>query len=178
MPDIPALAPDAPSFKERLSFDRPWTAASKPPSRSQYQANSSRKMEGRVPPPPLPLKLRPPLRKKKSFSRVSNWLFTGGAHKRDISLDSITNLPRPTTGADGFYTVAQPQASRRSSFDSVSSVSDWSVGGDQTIPTSTSWSPNSNATTKAPVEAPMPLAFGRRVPAAFPPQRRSVGVAF
>lgn len=32
--------------------------------------------------PPLPLILRPPLRKKKSFSRVSNWLFPAGVEQQ------------------------------------------------------------------------------------------------
>ncbi|KAK7750814.1 hypothetical protein SLS62_007213 [Diatrype stigma] len=153
--------------------------------------------QGRVPPPPLPLRLRPPLRKKKSFSRVSRvstWLFPGGGggeHRRDISLDSITNLPRPVTGTDGFYQVAQPplnpqSPSRRSSFDTVSSVSDWSAAAEkeedeeQTIPTS--WSPSShesmrNAFADTP---PINAAFGRRETFARPQHQlgRSVGVAF
>lgn len=187
MPDIPALPPDAPSFSERVSTDRPRTAPSKPPTRIPYQANSSRKVEGRVLPPPLPLRLRPPLRKKKSFSRVSRvstWLFPGGGehHNRDISLDSITNLPKPVTGTEGFYQVAQPtyNSSRRSSFDTVSSVSDWSADEEQqTIPTS--WSPSSHETMKAFAETqtpPISAAFGRRREAFARPPGRSVGVAF
>lgn len=207
MPDVPALPPNAPSFSERLSNDRSPSTPPQPAPRPVYQANSSRKVESRPPPPPLPLRLRPPLRKKKSFSRVSSWLgFQGGEqHNRDISLDSITNIPRPTTGNDGFYEVAQPTAepSRRSSFESVSS-SDWSADEEQTVPTS--WSPDSDTTIKATAEAPtgMGLAFergqqGTRLvrPPAFPraqvpsqvPSRplrsnrverqgRSVGVAF
>ncbi len=174
MPDIPALPPDAPSFSERLSTDRPRTAPPRTPTRVAYQANSSRKVEGRVPPPPLPLRLRPPLRKKKSFSRVSTWLFPGGEHKRDISLDSITNLPKPVTGAEGFYQVAQPSPSRRSSFETVPTVSDWSAE-EQTIPTS--WSPSSNETSKACVRKPISSAFERRDPFVRP-QGRSVGIAF
>lgn len=183
MPDIPALPPDAPSFSERLSTDRPRTAPSRTPTRIPYQANSSRKVEGRIPPPPLPLRLRPPLRKKKSFSRVSRvstWLFPGGEHNRDISLDSITNLPKPVTGTDGFYQVAaQPTfSSRRSSFDTVSSVSDWSgAEEEQTVPTS--WSPSSYETTKAFTETPpIDAAFGRRRETFARAPGRSVGVAF
>lgn len=203
MPDIPALPPNAPSFSERLSTDRPRTAPSRTPTRTPYRANSSRRIEGRVPPPPLPLRLRPPLRKKKSFSRVSrvsSWLFPGGGpeHKRDISLDSITNLPRPVTGTDGFYQVAQPPPSpqspaRKFSFDTVSTVSDWSASAAaekaedgeeeevQTIPTS--WSPSSHETMRKAFAAdtpPIDAAFGRqRETFARPPQvGRSVGVAF
>ena len=72
--------------------------------------------------PPLPLVLRPPLRKKKSFSRVSNWLFPAGSspnlttddpfqRKRDISHDSVTNLPKPVKEGEGFYQcIAPPNA--------------------------------------------------------------------
>ncbi|KAM7203506.1 hypothetical protein V8F33_002126 [Rhypophila sp. PSN 637] len=76
--------------------------------------------------PPLPLVLRPPLRKKKSFSRVSNWLFPAGSspnlttsnsddpfqqRRREISRDSVTNQPRPIKEGDGFYQcIAPPNA--------------------------------------------------------------------
>lgn len=100
--------------------------------------------------PPLPLILRPPLRKKKSFSRVSNWLFPAGGeqqddgedveedyspttssargrtlHRRDVSNDSVTNVPRALTERDGYYQTLPPSAifsGRRSSFDSMSDV--------------------------------------------------------
>ncbi|KAL0472178.1 hypothetical protein QR685DRAFT_228284 [Neurospora intermedia] len=78
--------------------------------------------------PPLPLVLRPPLRKKKSFSRVSNWLFPGGGatgsnysnsnlpdaydsyRKRQdsISKDSITNVPKPIKQNEGYYQCFTP----------------------------------------------------------------------
>lgn len=73
--------------------------------------------------PPLPLVLRPPLRKKKSFSRVSSWLsfhqggdgFLGGnghhssgLHERGMSFDSVTNQPQPVTQRDGFYQCIPP----------------------------------------------------------------------
>ncbi|KAM7191043.1 hypothetical protein V8F20_009475 [Naviculisporaceae sp. PSN 640] len=79
--------------------------------------------------PPLPLVLRPPLRKKKSFSRVSNWLFLPGSspnltttaknnpddpfqeRRLEISRDSVTNQPRPIKESDGFYQcIAPPNA--------------------------------------------------------------------
>ncbi|XXG98529.1 hypothetical protein Hte_004853 [Hypoxylon texense] len=174
MPDIPALPPNAPSFSERLSYDRPQTAPSQITTRTPYKANSSRKVEGRLPPPPLPLRLRPPLRKKKSFSRVSTWLFPGEEHKRDISLDSLTNVPKPVTDADGFYQIAGSETKERSSFDTVSSSSDWTVEEEQTVPTSLS--PSSTATLKARLEPSMPISSGLQQSTVLP-QRRSVGVA-
>ncbi|KAI1377771.1 hypothetical protein F4677DRAFT_459052 [Hypoxylon crocopeplum] len=174
MPDIPALPPNAPSFSERLSYDRPRTAPSQSSVRTSYKANSSRKVEGRVPPPPLPLRLRPPLRKKKSFSRVSTWLFPGGEHKQDINLDSLTNVPKPVTGTDGFYQIADATADRRCSFDTLSTSSDWTVEEEQTVPTSLS--PSSTATPKARAEPSMAIAPGLRRPIVLP-QRQSVGVA-
>ncbi len=41
---------------------------------------------------------------------MSSWLFPGASehHRRDVSVDSVTNLPRPIGAADGFYqTVAR-----------------------------------------------------------------------
>ncbi|KAK0714865.1 hypothetical protein B0H67DRAFT_644682 [Lasiosphaeris hirsuta] len=117
--------------------------------------------------PPLPLVLRPPLRKKKSFSRVSNWLFPngggggGGGDDRQpgrvTSIDSVTNAPKPIKGSEGFYQcVAPPESgsglspdSKRVSGDSLStweteSDGSGSVGEEgegKTVPTSmTSWS--------------------------------------
>ncbi|KAI3336066.1 hypothetical protein F4824DRAFT_489331 [Ustulina deusta] len=175
MPEIPAMPPNAPSFSERLSSDHVQSTSTKPSTRTRYQANSSRKMEGRVPPPPLPLRLRPPLRKKKSFSRVSSWLFPAGAeHKKEISLDSLTNVPRPVGGGGGFYQVARPGPTRRSSFDSASTVSDWTVE-EQTIPTSLS--PSSVTTPRTMAGPSMGSPFGLREPIQFR-QRKSVGVAF
>ncbi|KAI1123755.1 hypothetical protein F5Y10DRAFT_280683 [Nemania abortiva] len=175
MPEIPAMPPNAPSFSERLSSDQIQNTSTQPPTRTRYQANSSRKLEGRVPPPPLPLRLRPPLRKKKSFSRVSSWLFPAGAeHKKEISLDSLTNAPKPVTGSKGFYQVARPEPSRRSSFDSESTVSDWTVE-EQTI--LTSLSPSSPATPRPLVSPPIAPRFGLQEPIQFQHQK-GVGVAF
>ncbi|ROW04432.1 hypothetical protein VMCG_04989 [Cytospora schulzeri] len=96
--------------------------------------------------PPLPLILRPPLRKKKSFSRVSSWLFPAGVEEqqqqqqqqqqqafptlrrqtRDVSLESVvTSAPPPLNDRDVFYQTLPPSAvfsGRRSSFDSVSDI--------------------------------------------------------
>lgn len=79
--------------------------------------------------PPLPLVLRPPLRKKKSFSRVSNWLFPAGSSpnltsnnnnngedpfqqgRQEISRESVTNQPKPIKEGEGFYQcIAPPNA--------------------------------------------------------------------
>ncbi|KAH8653934.1 hypothetical protein BGZ60DRAFT_435784 [Tricladium varicosporioides] len=94
-----------------------------------------------IPPPPLPLVFvpqttRPPLRKKKSFSRVSNWLLRKEdqeTHSRTISLDSVTNTPKPVTSREGFYQCVDVNAAsqnsgwgertRRGSVSTVSTVS-------------------------------------------------------
>lgn len=160
MPSIPALPPSAPSFAERLNeFDRPQTAplktafeisnrsqefgdgktTSSTPTRLQYDQTLL---------PPLPLVLRPPLRKKKSFSRVSSWLFPRSYHERDVSLDSITNLPRPVKGTEGFYQCVAPGDAERRSFDTVGTVETWdSEGEHRTVPTTLS--PGSTPITKA-----------------------------
>lgn len=207
MPSIPALPAAAPSFAERLSTERPHTAPSKPveiprreksfaeasaafnaPPRPLNPSRSTPRINGRpvdIPlAPPLPLVLRPPLRKKKSFSRVSNWLFPGdeGQHQRDISLDSVTNLPKPVTDRQGFYQCVAPAAAegtRRSSVDTVSTVSTWTTEEDRTMPTT--WSPGSSPVVKQDTPTP---TIDRR--AAAPPFGRgnaahrpqSVGVAF
>ncbi|KAH6634525.1 hypothetical protein B0J18DRAFT_406163 [Chaetomium sp. MPI-SDFR-AT-0129] len=97
--------------------------------------------------PPLPLVLRPPLRKKKSFSRVSNWLFTPGEEDSTADNDSasptmifgtstggitsITTSPRPIKASDGFYQcVAPPEGLPRTSMETSSSVYTWETGGD------------------------------------------------
>jgi len=197
MPSIPALPAAAPSFAERLSTERPQTA---PPPRSSSTpvnhvgngymtppkqltpARSAPRINGRpvdLPlAPPLPLVLRPPLRKKKSFSRVSNWLFLGedGQHRRDGSQGSVTNQPRPVTGREGFYQCLAPaEEGRRTSVDSVSTISTWTTEEDRTMPTT--WSPGSSPVTKQDTPTPTGdrrATFGRN--AAARPQ--SVGVAF
>ncbi|KAI1110876.1 hypothetical protein F5Y14DRAFT_443690 [Nemania sp. NC0429] len=180
MPEVPAMPPNAPSFSERLSSDHAQGAATIPPTRTRYEANSSRKIEGRIPPPPLPLRLRPPLRKKKSFSRVSSWLFPAGAEQpKEIGLDALTNAPQPVTNDKGFYQVARPEPARRaSSFDSESTVSDWTVE-EQTI--LTSLSPSSPATPRPvaspPTSPPMGPRFGLQEAIPLRP-RKGVGVAF
>jgi len=156
----------APSFAERISSplgQRPKTAPSKTvhiPSRlvpfteasatftSPSPSSTSSRLERALPPPPLPLVLQSPhhpLRKKKSFSRVSNWLFpASGEHSRNISLDSITNTPKPITSREGFYQCVdlRPAAplARSNTLSTVSTLE--SELDEPTIPTS--WSPNSS----------------------------------
>lgn len=176
MPAIPALPAAAPSFAERLSTEgRPHTAPS--PAAMDNMSSQERTLAlaaaafnshpfraedvprtrqfrddrplDRPLAPPLPLVLRPPLRKKKSFSRVSSWLFPGGAeesHRRGVSTNSVTNAPRPVRENDGFYQCVDPP--RRSSVGSDSSLSTWKTTEDeeeegQTVPTTT-WSPGSS----------------------------------
>ena len=153
MPSIPALPPSAPSFAERLNseIERPQTA----PLNTEFEiSNRSEEFGDGKPttstlrharyddtllPPPLPLVLRPPLRKKKSFSRVSTWLFPSGQHNRDLSLDSITNLPRPIKGTEGFYQCVAPGDDGRRSFGSVGTVTTWDSEEEQrTVPTTLS----------------------------------------
>lgn len=164
MPSIPALPPSAPSFAERLGeFDRPQTAPLKTAfeisNRSQEfgdgktTASTPTRLQHDHPlPPPLPLALRPPLRKKKSFSRVSSWLFPGSQHERDVSLDSITNLPRPVKGTEGFYQCVAPGGAERRSFDTIGTVTTWDSEEEQrTVPTTLSPGSTPIAKTDGPV---------------------------
>ncbi|KAL2135743.1 hypothetical protein VTI74DRAFT_7113 [Chaetomium olivicolor] len=175
MPSIPALPAAAPSFAERLSIEGPRTAPSHATSmtvqektlkltvaaKSQPQApySSGQEQDGMDRPlaPPLPLVLRPPLRKKKSFSRVSNWLFqpdeTLQGDNSTVSSPSayITTSPRPIKESDGFYQcVAPPEGLPRTSMETSSSVYTYNTGedddseedGTKTVPTTTAaWTP-------------------------------------
>ncbi|KAG0649452.1 hypothetical protein D0Z07_4520 [Hyphodiscus hymeniophilus] len=131
----------------RLNSFTEASAAFNTPPRSQAPSPSKPQKERSLPPPPpLPLVLqapRPPLRKKKSFSRVSNWLFP--EHSRNISLDSVTNMPKPVTSREGFYQCVElaHSAPTRTSLDSVSTVSTLESELDEpTAPTT--WTPQSS----------------------------------
>lgn len=152
LPAIPALPPAAPSFAERLNPDlrrSPQTPVHPEPNASfpELVPRPLQVLPFQGPPtpprsrgedpaiqPPLPLVLRPPLRKKKSFSRVSTWLFP--AHQRGVSVDSVTNLPRPVRG-EGFYQCVSPPVTARRSGETVSSVASWGSG-EGTVPTTLS----------------------------------------
>ena len=155
MPSIPALPAAAPSFAERLSVDdRPRTAPSRTMSVQQktlelalaaqsqpqlpYHASRSDvdatlnddEDLSRPLAPPLPLVLRPPLRKKKSFSRVSSWLSTSSPHTPAFTTTvTTTNSPRPVKESDGFYQcLAPPEGLPRTSMETSSSVYTWETG--------------------------------------------------
>ena len=173
LPSIPALPPAAPSFAQRLhsDMDAPSVArleAAFPPSSPAPTGNKSTTSLDKyplppspqgspIPPPPLPLVLRPPLRKKKSFSRVSKWLSDDSrSHSRDISLDSITNLPRPIKDRDGFYQSVTPggsNASIRESQDTTNSAISWDTDGQRTA--LTAWSPDSTPLSKEMTSSPI-----------------------
>lgn len=181
MPSIPALPAAAPSFAERLSVDgRPQTAPSHMSSamlqqktlelaamaaQTPYNTTGPTQLNSptsdskatddldRPLAPPLPLVLRPPLRKKKSFSRVSSWLFhpeaqhqqqqqqysqnkhhwvTSTASTSPTAVTSnITTSPQPIKASDGFYQcVAPPEGLPRTSMETSSSVYTWETRGD------------------------------------------------
>lgn len=157
---IPALPPAAPSFAERLNTEvslpntGPVTASVHISQLEAYEetlhnirqfSESMRKQQSSPPPPPppLPLVLRPPLRKKKSFSRVSTWLFPEPGRDRKQSLDSVTNVPRPIKGSEGFYQpVTPPRRPHRQSTETFDTLSTWSTNDeDRTVPSA--WSPRS-----------------------------------
>ncbi|KAH6607856.1 acid phosphatase [Trichoderma cornu-damae] len=164
VPVIPALPPAAPSFAERLNTEvsmpniGPITASVHISQLEAYEEtlDSIRQLPQPMqeerspppPPPPLPLVLRPPLRKKKSFSRVSTWLFQEPQSTRNQSLDSITNAPRPIKGNEGFYQcMTPPRKPDRQSTETLDTLSTWSTNdGDRTAPTA--WSPRSTPTKK------------------------------
>lgn len=188
MPDIPALPPNAPSFSQRLSSDRPSAAQPNPLAQNPYRlgtqsdeppaAGSDASLpgtgaSGRALPPPLPLKLRPPLRKKKSFSRVSSWLGLPAEQTRRDSLKSlatVTSRPMPTYINDGFYEVANT-ARLGPSHDSDDSASGWSEEDIEVQTLPTSCSPSNSITVKA-IRPPPPVFGGGLYRASI------VGVAF
>jgi len=153
--DQPSRGLAAAAFNSHPPFAR--TRQESSPSPRNYRSDD-RYLE-RPLAPPLPLVLRPPLRKKKSFSRVSNWLFPAGAdgkddfpHRRDMSVNSVTNAPRPIRGNEGFYQSVAPV---RGSIDSdSSSLRTWETTTTeeeeerQTLPTTTMSSPIVQSTPK------------------------------
>lgn len=166
MPSIPALPPAAPSFAQRLNADteRPQTAPIKTPTPTPTPTGGHRKTsedglvapmnrgqavrENQPLPPPLPLVLRPPLRKKKSFSRVSTWLFPGQDEGRNGSFDSVTNKPKPVKSSGGFYQVVSADGTvAQRSCESIDSLSTWETE-DEERTALTTWSPESTPAPK------------------------------
>lgn len=115
--------------------------------------------------PPLPPVLRPPLRKKKSFSgrRVSRWLFPGteGEGQGVVVGGSVTNAPRPVRGGEGFYQSVSSSESSESSEES-------GEGGDKG---ESGWETESGGTTPR-------VGKGEEAGRRGAGQRGSVGVAF
>ncbi|PQE23241.1 acid phosphatase protein [Rutstroemia sp. NJR-2017a BVV2] len=123
---------------------RPSTAPSRPRRHKSTSTTSSTirpppLLKERPLPPPLPLVLQTPslTPRRKSLSRVSSWLFpsTGidTTHARHMSIESVTNTPKPVTSREGFYQCIEVKEleSPQSPVSSVSSA----VSGD-----ATSWS--------------------------------------
>lgn len=148
MPSIPALPPAAPSFAERLNADaeRPQTAPIKtsvnatlshrktaPEDNFRATMKQNQAMcESQILPPPLPLVLRPPLRKKKSFSRVSTWLFPGQDQGKTVGFDAVTNKPGPVKNKGGFYQIVSSKGTvGQRSCESIDSISTWQTGDEQ-----------------------------------------------
>ena len=80
---------------------------------------------------------------------MSTWLFPGAEHNRDMSFDSITNVPRPVKGTEGFYqcVAGENGGTQRRSFDTMDSISTWETDDEErTIPTT--WSPDSTPLAK------------------------------
>lgn len=104
--------------------------------------------------PPLPLVLRPPLRKKQSFSHVSDWLLRPGGRRgwADESGSAgssptavATTSPRPVRESDGFYQcVAPPEGLPRTSLETSSSVYTWETNEEdaRTMPATAAASPH------------------------------------
>ncbi|KAJ3474170.1 hypothetical protein NLG97_g9960 [Lecanicillium saksenae] len=149
MPSIPALPPSAPSFAERLhGEDIVPRGYGTVPRRSQTVNGQRGRIHKKPPPPPplaafnntpdggqppLPLVLRPPLRKKKPFSDgMSSLVFP--VPPRKTSMDSVTNTPRPIKGADGFYQCV-PIYGAHTSYESLQSLST-THGGEDSEPRS------------------------------------------
>lgn len=171
MPQVPALPPNAPSFSERISLDHPRhtpmrkpVAALAPPPRSLSRDQTVHGLSlsrGVMPPPkslargraglaPSSLSRRagdppPPLRKKKSFSRVSTWLGFPAEISDNAVFGSVRARSPPALREAGLYEVRP--AHRKASFRSDDTVSDWTSDDTeldvQTLPT-TNWSPSSS----------------------------------
>ncbi|KAK8148306.1 hypothetical protein G3M48_010463 [Beauveria asiatica] len=140
MPSIPALPPSAPSFAERLHAEDGLSTG--PADLSTTRSNTNHGLGTKCtgsqrqacPPPlacdaatksmptPLPLVLRPPLRKKKPFSgRFSGFVFS--EPPRESSLDCVTKIK----DIDGFYRCV-PDNGAHHSYESLHSMSTSNCG--------------------------------------------------
>ncbi|KAG5960891.1 hypothetical protein E4U56_004099 [Claviceps arundinis] len=132
-PTMPApLPPAAPSFAACKAVDvkRPQTLTLKvsgPADRQRFghedrKSSKARQCDAGSLSPRLTLVVRPPVRKRDSFSAVSTRMFSGQALAKKANVDPTTSKPKSVKGGDGFYQmVSGPSCWRRNeSFDSIS----------------------------------------------------------
>lgn len=156
MCDLGARPPGTQSFAERAKSDveRPHTTSTKAEScplaseprpsddggvSTATAAGMGVGRDGR-PPPTWPPPLGPRPLRKKSFARVSNWLFPGSGAEQSggLSLDFVARTPRQSQGR----AATEPRG--RASCDSLGSCSGWETDDEQcTVPTT--WSPGSSS---------------------------------
>lgn len=169
-PPVPALPPAASSFSRRLKTElqiqtsEPNCSASttdsgrSPVEKSGSVANASaasRPGSGKLSSSSaqkMTIASPPPLRKKKSFSRVSSWLFPGPEENSGESMDEGGKLSRSMKRKQELYhcTAASSGSPGRQSCDSSASVSTWTTDdGEDTAPTA--WSPDSTPVSKQPM---------------------------
>lgn len=129
---------------------RPQTAPSRPRRLKSIDSSlrAPKLLKERPLPPPLPLVLQTPqiAARRKSLSRVSSWLFPSGSvphHSRHMSLDSVTNTPKPVTSREGFYQCIEvKELADPHSVSSVSSMASEIDGNEDYEATSWSESPS------------------------------------
>ncbi|KAG5946172.1 hypothetical protein E4U59_004367 [Claviceps monticola] len=132
-PTMPAqLPPAAPSFAVHKDVDvkRAQTLTlnvSGPAGRQRFghedrKSSRARQCDAGSLSPRLTLVVRPPVRKRDSFSAVSTRMFPGQALAKKAKADLTTSKPKSVKGGGGFYsTVSGPPCWRRNeSFDSIS----------------------------------------------------------
>ncbi|APA06189.1 hypothetical protein sscle_01g009590 [Sclerotinia sclerotiorum 1980 UF-70] len=127
---------------------RPQTAPSRPRRLKSIDSSlrAPKLLKERPLPPPLPLVLQTPqvAARSKSLSRVSSWLFPSEQHhSRHMSLDSVTNTPKPVTSRQGFYQCIEvKEVDNPLSVSSVSSIASENDGNEDYEETSWSESPS------------------------------------
>ncbi|KAF7868533.1 hypothetical protein EAF04_005064 [Stromatinia cepivora] len=134
----------------QISNRRPQTAPSRPRRLKSIDSSlrAPKLLKERPLPPPLPLVLQTPqvTTRRKSLSRVSSWLFPSGSeqhHSRHMSVDSVTNTPKPVTSRQGFYQCIElNEVDNPHSVSSVSSMASEVDGNEDYEATSWSESPS------------------------------------
>ncbi|QUC16696.1 uncharacterized protein UV8b_00937 [Ustilaginoidea virens] len=158
LPSIPAFPPAAQSFAERLraDLDRPPTALIKSLSvpcslnkvsddTTEIKRRPSQTVRGvgPLPTPPLPLVLRPPLRKKKSFPPGSTRLPSVQEQGKTTRPYTVTSMPKAVKGSEGFYQIISANgAVGQASCESIDSISTWGTE-DEERAMQSAWSPES-----------------------------------